>query len=228
MKAIVLAVGMPIQMFHDLVFYFGEKAPNMILLPVDESERECILKQTRIGLIIYYLRDPANCSLVKEIREKEIREKGYRALILVYTPAVLTDADIAKLLQVVGIDGVVSGPREDSRVLLATIGSLLRRSNLFWQASTRDDSPLTRVGGKMVYLTKTQSLLLQELLAKKGRFIPSEVLWKETAVPNGKTLKVHIYHLKKALDGAAIDDLEIVSRKGRGYKIIQHKQRRRA
>ena len=140
--------------------------------------------------------------------------------------------DIVSALRAGG-DDYLSKPF-DFDVLEARIEALLRRASAAAQdvadelvlSGVKLDSQSRRayVDGSDAGLTQMEFSLLKLLIKNKERFISNEdiykLVWGADGMFDYRTVKQHIYSIRKKLLGAGTPGVEIESSRGTGYRLV--------
>nr|WP_317356347.1 response regulator transcription factor [uncultured Tyzzerella sp.] len=159
---------------------------------------------------------------------KEIRKNSNTPIIIVTS----RNTDIDELMSInLGADDFITKPY-NTQILLARIGSLLKRTNKANEVSNilkYNDIELNLLNATVKYnnqlleLTKNEFKILSYLIEKRGNIVSRdnlmEYLWKSDYFVDDTTLNVNINRLRKKLEQINIFDL-IQTKRGLGY-IIQ-------
>jgi DNA-binding response OmpR family regulator len=164
---------------------------------------------------------------------RQLRAEGRRLPILMLTAR---DEEVDKVLGLeLGADDYVVKPYS-LRELLSRIRSLLRRAYgdlaigpaggrvVFGEIELDRDRLQVHRAGRQVELTPTEFRLLSYLVAHPGRPISREALiqavWGyDSSVGSGRTVDVHIRHLRKKLEDDPASPRWLVTVRGVGYKF---------
>lgn len=158
---------------------------------------------------------------------RELRERGFRAPVLMLTARVTVGDRVAGLDA--GADDYLVKPF-DVDELVARVRALLRRSTL------RDEELLLRVGtlhldtvsrevtrdGAQISLTQKEYALLEYLMKHSGRAVTREQIaehvWKTEFDPSTNIVDVYINYLRKKIDGTGGPQL-LHTVRGTGYML---------
>jgi DNA-binding response OmpR family regulator len=164
---------------------------------------------------------------------RQLRAEGRRLPILMLTAR---DEEVDQVLGLeLGADDYVVKPYS-LRELLSRIRSLLRRAYgdlaigpaggrvVFGEIELDRDRLQVHRAGRQVELTPTEFRLLSYLVAHPGRPISREALiqavWGyDSSVGSGRTVDVHIRHLRKKLEDDPASPRWLVTVRGVGYKF---------
>ena len=164
---------------------------------------------------------------------RELRAEGRRMPILMLTAR---DEEVDKVLGLeLGADDYVVKPYS-LRELLSRVRALLRRAYgdlaigpeggrvVFGEIELDRERLQVRRAGRQVELTPTEFRLLSHLVAHAGRPISREGLieavWGyDSSVGSGRTVDVHIRHLRKKLEDDPATPRWLVTVRGIGYKF---------
>ena len=166
---------------------------------------------------------------------RQLRAEGQRVPILMLTAR---DEEVDKVLGLeLGADDYVVKPYS-LRELLSRIRALLRRVYgdlappvqaarvVFGDVEVDLERLLVYRQGRLVDLTPTEFRLLRHLMANPGRPFNREALieavWGyDSSVGSGRTVDVHIRHLRKKLEEDPANPRWLVTVRGIGYKFEQ-------
>ena len=164
---------------------------------------------------------------------RQLRAEGRRMPILMLTAR---DEEVDKVLGLeLGADDYVVKPYS-LRELLSRVRSLLRRAYgdlalgptagrvVFGEIELDRERLQVRRSGRPVELTPTEFRLLSYLVAHAGRTFSREALieavWGyDSSVGSGRTVDVHIRHLRKKLEDDPADPRWLVTVRGMGYRF---------
>jgi DNA-binding response OmpR family regulator len=164
---------------------------------------------------------------------RQLRAEGWRMPILMLTAR---DEEVDKVLGLeLGADDYVVKPYS-LRELLSRVRSLLRRAYgdlalgptagraVFGEIELDRERLQIRRAGRPVELTPTEFRLLSYLVAHPGRPFSREALieavWGyDSSVGSGRTVDVHIRHLRQKLEDDPADPRWLVTVRGIGYKF---------
>ena len=144
------------------------------------------------------------------------------------------EADIVKGLEM-GADDYVKKPFQPLE-LLARIRTVLRRAQppnkdfSLAYGALRFNSSLRKIsyGEKNITLTKTEGLILYELMAKRGGIItPSELveeIWGKEYQENACNIKTYIYRLRNKLEKDPSSPTLILTIPGEGYYLAKQQR----
>ena len=126
-----------------------------------------------------------------------------------------------------GCDDYIAKPFSINE-LIARIKALSRRSyNIKQDILTLDDVTIDRDNflvykkGKMLYFTRKEFMILEQIAEKPGHVITRneimERVWKKDFNPFSNTIETHIRNIRKKIDGKRKKRIETVP--GRGYRL---------
>ena len=156
---------------------------------------------------------------------KEIRKKSNMPIIIVTS----RDNEIDELLSINnGADHYITKPF-NIQILLAKIGSLLRRTNMQGETNDKIDvkdfilntsNNTIEKGGKVIELTKNEYKILKYLVQNRGKIVSREdimnYLWESENFIDDNTLTVNMTRLRGKLEELGIKD-SIETKRGQGY-----------
>lgn len=156
---------------------------------------------------------------------KEIRKKSTMPIIIVTS----RDNEIDELLCInYGADHYITKPF-NIQILLAKIGSLLRRTNNIGETSEKIDAKdfilntsksTIEKGGKIVELTKNEYKILSFLVKNREKIVSRddimECLWDSETFIDDNTLTVNITRLRNKLGEIGLKEL-LETKRGQGY-----------
>ncbi len=108
--------------------------------------------------------------------------------------------------------------------LLRRSGKLIRRRTAVGQLTLDHISSRAYIDGQDLMLKPKEFSILFFLTTNAGRFVPSEVIYQTVWGGGGndtRTVKAHIYRLRKCLIQAENNRFIIEFERGRGYRLIQ-------
>ena len=164
---------------------------------------------------------------------RQLRAEGRRMPILMLTAR---DEEVDKVLGLeLGADDYVVKPYS-LRELLSRVRSLLRRAYgdlalgptagrvVFGEIELDRERLQVKRAGRQVELTPTEFRLLSHLIAHAGRPISRETLieavWGyDSSIGSGRTVDVHIRHLRKKLEDDPTAPRWLITVRGVGYKF---------
>ena len=158
---------------------------------------------------------------------KEIRKKSDVPIIVITS----RDNEIDELLSInYGADHYITKPF-NIQILLAKIGSLLRRSNIENVQDKIDakdfvinlsNSTIIK-GNKEIELTKNEFKILKYLTEKRNRIVSREeimdYLWENDSFVDDNTLTVNITRLRNKLEELNLKEL-LQTKRGQGYILL--------
>ncbi len=156
---------------------------------------------------------------------KEIRKKSNMPIIIVTS----RDNEIDELLSINnGADHYITKPF-NIQILLAKIGSLLRRTNMQGETNDKIDvkdfilntsNNTIEKGGKVIELTKNEYKILKYLVQNRGKIVSREdimeCLWESESFIDDNTLTVNITRLRNKLEELELKEL-LETKRGQGY-----------
>lgn len=155
---------------------------------------------------------------------KEIRKQSNMPIIIVTS----RDNELDELLSINnGADHYITKPF-NIQILLAKIGSLLRRTNM-QEANDKIDvkdfilntsNSTIEKDGKTIELTKNEYKILKYLVQNRGKIVSREdimeCLWESESFIDDNTLTVNITRLRNKLEELELKEL-LETKRGRGY-----------
>lgn len=156
---------------------------------------------------------------------KEIRKKSNVPIIIVTS----RDNEIDELLSInYGADHYITKPF-NIQILLAKIGSLLRRTNMLSEGLDKIDAKdfilntsnnTIEKDNKTIELTKNEYKILKYLLQNREKIISREdimdCLWESESFIDDNTLTVNITRLRSKLEELGLKEL-LETKRGQGY-----------
>lgn len=156
---------------------------------------------------------------------KEIRKQSNMPIIIVTS----RDNEIDELLSINnGADHYITKPF-NIQILLAKIGSLLRRSNMQGETNDKIDvkdfilntsNNTIEKDGKVIELTKNEYKILKYLVQNRGKIVSREdimeCLWESESFIDDNTLTVNITRLRNKLEELELKEL-LETKRGQGY-----------
>ena len=155
---------------------------------------------------------------------KEIRKQSNMPIIIVTS----RDNELDELLSINnGADHYITKPF-NIQILLAKIGSLLRRTNM-QEANDKIDvkdfvlntsNNTIEKDGKVIELTKNEYKILKYLVQNRGKIVSREdimeCLWESESFIDDNTLTVNITRLRNKLEELELKEL-LETKRGQGY-----------
>lgn len=159
---------------------------------------------------------------------KELRKKSEMPIIIVTS----RDSEIDELLCInYGADHYITKPF-NIQILLAKIGSLLRRTNSIGETNEKIDAKdfilntsksTIEKEGKIVELTKNEYKILHFLVHNREKIVSREdimeCLWDSESFIDDNTLTVNITRLRNRLGELGLKDI-LETRRGQGYILV--------
>ena len=156
---------------------------------------------------------------------KEIRKQSNMPIIIVTS----RDNELDELLSInYGADHYITKPF-NIQILLAKIGSLLRRTNMQEEANDKIDTKdfilntsnnTIEKDGKIIELTKNEYKILKYMVQNRGKIVSREdimeCLWESESFIDDNTLTVNITRLRNKLEELGLKEL-IETKRGQGY-----------
>ena len=139
------------------------------------------------------------------------------------------DNELDELLSInYGADHYITKPF-NIQILLAKIGSLLRRTNMQEEANDKIDTKdfilntsnnTIEKDGKIIELTKNEYKILKYMVQNRGKILSREdimeCLWESESFIDDNTLTVNITRLRNKLEELGLKEL-IETKRGQGY-----------
>lgn len=159
---------------------------------------------------------------------KEIRRQSTMPIIIITS----RDNELDELLCLnYGADHYVTKPF-NIQILLAKIGSLLRRTNMLEENSEKIDAEdfilnmsksTIEKGEKIIELTKNEYKIIKYLLKNRGKIVSRDeimrYLWDDESFIDDNTLTVNMTRLRKRLEKIGLYNV-IETRRDQGYILI--------
>lgn len=159
---------------------------------------------------------------------KELRKKSEMPIIIVTS----RESEIDELLCInYGADHYITKPF-NIQILLAKIGSLLRRTNNIGETNEKIDAKdfilntsksTIEKEGKIVELTKNEYKILHFLVQNREKIVSREdimeCLWDSESFIDDNTLTVNITRLRNRLGELGLKDI-LETRRGQGYILV--------
>lgn len=156
---------------------------------------------------------------------KEIRKQSNVPIIIVTS----RDNELDELLSInYGADHYITKPF-NLQILLAKIGSVLRRSNSNYETNDKIDAKdfilniynsTIEKDDKVIELTKNEYKILKYLTQNRGKIVSREdimdALWESESFIDDNTLSVNITRLRNKLEELGLKEL-LETRRGQGY-----------
>ena len=155
---------------------------------------------------------------------KEIRKQSNMPIIIVTS----RDSELDELLSINnGADHYITKPF-NIQILLAKIGSLLRRTNMQEVNDKIDEKDFIlntsnntiEKDGKIIELTKNEYKILKYLVQNRGKIVSREdimeCLWESESFIDDNTLTVNITRLRNKLEELELKEL-LETKRGQGY-----------
>jgi DNA-binding response OmpR family regulator len=158
---------------------------------------------------------------------KQIR--AFSDIPIIIATAMDSESDIVKGLGL-GADEYITKPFGQME-LLAKIMAVLRRqkvkeiSDSVICGQLRLDISSTQLlyGSKSVHLTRTETMILRNLMEKAGQLVTyddlAETVWGISYADASKTLKVYVRRLRSKINEIAADSVNIQAKPGVGYLL---------
>lgn len=156
---------------------------------------------------------------------KELRKQSNLGIIIITSK----ESELDELISInYGADHYITKPF-NLQILLAKIGSLLRRTNMSGEANEKldakdfilnlSDSTIQK-DENIVELTKNEYKILKYLVQNRGKIVSRDdimiCLWDSESFIDDNTLTVNITRLRNKLDILGVKDL-LETRRGQGY-----------
>jgi len=159
---------------------------------------------------------------------REIRRQSTMPIIIITS----RDNELDELLCLnYGADHYVTKPF-NIQILLAKIGSLLRRTNMLEENSEKIDAEdfilnmsksTIEKGEKIIELTKNEYKIIKYLLKNRGKIVSRDeimrYLWDDESFIDDNTLTVNITRLRNKLEELNLKEL-LVTKRGQGYILL--------
>lgn len=205
---------------EELKIFLNKNGYNAITLTTFDNTIQDIL-QTNPDLILLDINLPNTDG---EYICKEIRKQSNMPIIIVTS----RDNELDELLSINnGADHYITKPF-NIHILLAKIGSLLRRTNM-QEVNDKIDAKdfilntsnnTIEKDGKIIELTKNEYKILKYLVQNRGKIVSREdimeCLWESESFIDDNTLTVNITRLRNKLEELELKEL-LETKRGQGY-----------
>ena len=205
---------------EELKIFLNKNGYNAITLTTFDNTIQDIL-QTNPDLILLDINLPNTDG---EYICKEIRKQSNMPIIIVTS----RDNELDELLSINnGADHYITKPF-NIQILLAKIGSLLRRTNM-QEVNDKIDAKdfilntsnnTIEKDGKIIELTKNEYKILKYLVQNRGKIVSREdimeCLWESESFIDDNTLTVNITRLRNKLEELELKEL-LETKRGQGY-----------
>lgn len=205
---------------EELKIFLNKNGYNAITLTTFDNTIQDIL-QTNPDLILLDINLPNTDG---EYICKEIRKQSNMPIIIVTS----RDNELDELLSINnGADHYITKPF-NIQILLAKIGSLLRRTNM-QEVNDKIDAKdfilntsnnTIEKDGKIIELTKNEYKIFKYLVQNRGKIVSREdimeCLWESESFIDDNTLTVNITRLRNKLEELELKEL-LETKRGRGY-----------
>lgn len=205
---------------EELKIFLNKNGYNAITLTTFDNTIQDIL-QTNPDLILLDINLPNTDG---EYICKEIRKQSNMSIIIVTS----RDNELDELLSINnGADHYITKPF-NIHILLAKIGSLLRRTNMQEVNDKIDEKDFIlntsnntiEKDGKIIELTKNEYKIFKYLVQNRGKIVSREdimeCLWESESFIDDNTLTVNITRLRNKLEELELKEL-LETKRGRGY-----------
>ncbi len=205
---------------EELKIFLNKNGYNAITLTTFDNTIQDIL-QTNPDLILLDINLPNTDG---EYICKEIRKQSNMPIIIVTS----RDNELDELLSINnGADHYITKPF-NIHILLAKIGSLLRRTNMQEVNDKIDEKDFIlntsnntiEKDGKIIELTKNEYKIFKYLVQNRGKIVSREdimeCLWESESFIDDNTLTVNITRLRNKLEELELKEL-LETKRGRGY-----------
>ena len=205
---------------EELKIFLNKNGYNAITLTTFDNTIQDIL-QTNPDLILLDINLPNTDG---EYICKEIRKQSNMPIIIVTS----RDNELDELLSIKnGADHYITKPF-NIHILLAKIGSLLRRTNMQEVNDKIDEKDFIlntsnntiEKDGKIIELTKNEYKIFKYLVQNRGKIVSREdimeCLWESESFIDDNTLTVNITRLRNKLEELELKEL-LETKRGRGY-----------
>lgn len=159
---------------------------------------------------------------------KEIRKQSNMPIIIITS----RDNEIDELISInYGADHYITKPF-NIQILLAKIGSVLRRSNMSGEITEKIDAKdfvlntsksTIEKDGKVIELTKNEYKILKYLVQNREVIVSREdimeCLWESESFIDDNTLTVNINRLRNKLEELNLKEL-LLTKRGQGYMLV--------
>lgn len=160
---------------------------------------------------------------------KEIRKQSDMPIIIVTS----RDNELDELISInYGADHYITKPF-NIQILLAKIGSLLRRTNILGEINEKIDAKdfilntaksTIEKDGVSIELTKNEYKILKYFVQNREKIVSREEimehLWDDESFIDDNTLTVNITRLRNKLDEIGLKEL-IATKRGQGYMLLK-------
>ena len=208
------------KLWEELKIFLNKNGYNAITLTTFDNTIQDIL-QTNPDLILLDINLPNTDG---EYICKEIRKQSNMPIIIVTS----RDNELDELLSINnGADHYITKPF-NIHILLAKIGSLLRRTNMQEVNDKIDEKDFIlntsnntiEKDGKIIELTKNEYKIFKYLVQNRGKIVSREdimeCLWESESFIDDNTLTVNITRLRNKLEELELKEL-LETKRGRGY-----------
>ena len=205
---------------EELKIFLNKNGYNAITLTTFDNTIQDIL-QTNPDLILLDINLPNTDG---EYICKEIRKQSNMPIIIVTS----RDNELDELLSINnGADHYITKPF-NIQILLAKIGSLLRRTNMQEVNDKIDEKDFIlntsnntiEKDGKIIELTKNEYKIFKYLVQNRGKIVSREdimeCLWESESFIDDNTLTVNITRLRNKLEELELKEL-LETKRGQGY-----------
>ena len=205
---------------EELKIFLNKNGYNAITLTTFDNTIQDIL-QTNPDLILLDINLPNTDG---EYICKEIRKQSNMPIIIVTS----RDNELDELLSINnGADHYITKPF-NIHILLAKIGSLLRRTNMQEVNDKIEEKDFIlntsnntiEKDGKIIELTKNEYKIFKYLVQNRGKIVSREdimeCLWESESFIDDNTLTVNITRLRNKLEELELKEL-LETKRGRGY-----------
>jgi DNA-binding response OmpR family regulator len=223
MKILVIEDDAEVVDFIRSAFTIGWPGTKLITTHQGQKGIELVEKETVDAVILDLgLPDLSGIEVLKQIR-------GFSDIPIIITTAMGSESDIVKGLGL-GADEYITKPFGQME-LLAKIMAVMRRQKVKEVSDSvicgqlRLDSSSTQLlyGNKSVHLTRTETLILRNLMEKAGQLVTyedlAETVWGISYADASKTLKVYVRRLRSKINELAADSVNIQAKPGVGYLL---------
>ena len=160
---------------------------------------------------------------------KEIRKQSDMPIIIITS----RDNELDELISInYGADHYITKPF-NIQILLAKIGSLLRRTNILGEINEKIDAKdfilntaksTIEKDGESIELTKNEYKILKYFVQNREKIVSREEimehLWDDESFIDDNTLTVNITRLRNKLDEIGLKEL-IATKRGQGYMLLK-------
>ena len=159
---------------------------------------------------------------------RELRKQSNMPIIIVTS----RDSEVDELISInYGADYYITKPF-NIQILLAKIGSVLRRTNMKGEAPDKIDAKdfiinisksTIEKDDKIIELTKNEFKILKYLVQNRGKIVSREdimeCLWESESFIDDNTLTVNVTRLRNKLEELELKEL-LETRRGQGYILL--------